>query len=89
MAKLKQISKGKQRPPKGPEAIKARILGLDTKTLGKMGVDEFLVLREGADFEGRKKLDYLMRRMEIEGFARGVVLEELAKQNSRKGKKGT
>jgi len=89
MVKTKQSSKGKQGPPMGPEAIKARILGLDTKTMGKMGVDEFWALREGADAEGRRKLDYLLNRMQIEGFARGVVLEELSKQNSRKGKKGT
>jgi hypothetical protein len=79
----------KQKLPMGPGAIKARIMALDTKTMGKMRADEFWTLHERADFEGRKKLDYLMRRMEIESFARGVVLEELAKQNSRKGKKGT
>jgi len=63
----------------GPEAIRALIMGLDMKSFVKLDVGEFMLLREGADFEGRKKLDYLMRRGEIEGFARGVVQEELAK----------
>jgi hypothetical protein len=61
----------------GPEAIKARIMALDTKVLSKMDVGEFWLLRESADAEGRRKLDYLLRRMEIEGFARVVVREEL------------
>jgi len=85
MAKPKQSSKGKQRPPTGPEAIRARIFSLDTKTLGKMGADEFWALREGADFEGRKKLDYILNRMQVEGFARGVVREELAKAGIKRG----
>jgi hypothetical protein len=67
----------------GPEAIRARIMGLDMKSFVNLGVGEFMLLREGADFEGRKKLDYLMRRGEIEGFARGVVREELAKAAKR------
>lgn len=71
--------KGKRGPAIGPDAIKTRIMALDTRTLGKMGAGEFLLLREGADFEGWRKLDYLLNRMEIEGFARGVVREELAK----------
>lgn len=60
-----------------PEAINARIITLDTKAMRKMDVGEFWLLRESADTEGRRKLDYLLRRMEIEGFARGVVREEL------------
>jgi len=82
-------AKGKRDLPIGPEAVRVRILGLDMAAFGRLKADEFWHLREGADLEGRKKLDYLLRRMEIEGFARGIVKEEFVKQNSRKGKKGT
>ena len=77
MTKLKE--KDRRKPPMGPEAILSRIMGLDMKSFAKLGVDEFMFLREGADFEGRKKLTYLMRRQEIESFARGVFREEFAK----------
>ena len=77
MAKVKKA--GMVTETSTPEEIRARIMGLDMKSFLKLGVGEFALLRERADFEGRKKLDYLMRRGEIEGFARGVVREELAK----------
>lgn len=76
---MKQEGNGKQGPPMGPEAVRVRIMGLDTKTMGKMDAAEFMLLREGADFEGQKKLDYLFNRMEIENLIRVIVKEELAK----------
>jgi len=72
MTKLKKLSVTS-------EEIRARIFALDMKSFVKLDVGEFMLLREGADFEGRKKLDYLMRRGEIEGFARSVAREEIAK----------
>jgi len=72
MTKLKKLSVTS-------EEIRARIFALDMKSFVKLDVGEFMLLREGADFEGRKKLDYLMRRGEIENFARGIAREEIAK----------
>ena len=77
MTKLKE--KDRRKPPMGPEAILSRIMGLDMKSFVKLDVGEFMLLREEADEDGRKKLDYLMRRGEIEGFARSVAREEIAK----------
>jgi len=76
MTKLKKLSVTS-------EEIRARIFALDMKSFVKLDVGEFMLLREGADFEGRKKLDYLMRRGEIEGFARSVAREEIAKAKLR------
>jgi len=81
MTKLKKV--GAVRVTSTPEEIKARIFALDAKTMEKMGVEEFFFLRKEADEDGRKKLDYLIRKMEIENFARGIAREEIAKAKLR------
>ena len=75
---MKQKSKGKQELPTGREPIKARILGLNSKTMRKMDLGEFCLLRESADAEGRRKMDHLLCI-----GAQKIVQEELAKARLR------
>ena len=59
-----------------PEQIKA----MDTAMLLKMDVGKFALLRERADAEGRKRLDYLFERANLEHTIREICREELAKR---------
>lgn len=69
--KQKKTAKGK--------TIEQQIMELDTKALLKMDVAEFCLLREKANAEQLRKLDYLLNRADLDYFVRGIVREELAK----------
>jgi excisionase family DNA binding protein len=54
-----------------------KVARLDMKAFLKMEVSEFARLRDSGTESEKRTLDYFLRRAEIEGFARGVVHEEL------------
>ena len=60
-------------------AAAKQINELDTKALMKMDVGRFCLLREGANAEDRKRLDYLLNQAGLEHKVR----EELAKAAKR------
>jgi hypothetical protein len=66
------------------EMVEARIRDLDIKGLEKMGLDEFCLLRQRTNNEGRRRLSYLMGQADLEYKIRKIVCEELAKANLEK-----
>ena len=59
-------------------AADKQIRELNTDALMKMNVGRFYVLREGANPEQRKRLDYLLDRAHLKNTIRTIVREELA-----------
>lgn len=60
---------------------------MTTANLLKMDVGKFCLLREKADAEGLKKLDYLLNRADLEEMARRICREEMANVGLIGGKK--
>jgi hypothetical protein len=59
-------------------AVEKQIREMNTRTLLKMDVAKFCVLREQANAEQLKRLDYLLNNADLEYKVRKIVREELA-----------
>jgi len=63
-------------------AAAKQIRELDTKALMKMDVGKFCLLREKANAEELRRLDYLLDQADLEYKIRKIVREEIAKARS-------
>jgi hypothetical protein len=79
----------KQKKSAKEKTIERQIWNLDTAALLKMDTIDFCVLRDRADAEGRRKLDYLLNRASLETTIRRIVQEELAKTATKRIKRET